>query len=71
MNNVALVLFVQQRDSVIPIYVSILPQILFPTRLVHNISRVPCAIQQVLVGYPYFLFFKCLILFILYWGIAD
>ena len=70
MNNVTLVLVVQQRDSVIPIYVSILPQILFPTRLVHN-SRVPCAIQQVLVGYPYFLFLKCLTLFILYWGRAD
>ena len=42
-NNVVLVSRVQQSDSVIPIHVSILFQILFPFRLLQNIEqRYPC-----------------------------
>ena len=45
-NNVVLVSGVQQSDSVIHIYVSILFQILFPFVLLHNIeqSSLCCAI---------------------------
>ena len=39
MNNVVLVSGVQQSDSVIHIHVSILFQILFPFRLLHNIEQ--------------------------------
>ena len=38
-NNVMLVSGVQQSDSVIHIYVSILFQILFPFKLLHNIEQ--------------------------------
>ena len=38
-NNVVLVSGVQQSDSVIHIHVSILFQILFPFRLLHNIEQ--------------------------------
>ena len=38
-NNVVLVSGVWQSDSIIHIYVSILVQILFPFRLLHNIEQ--------------------------------
>ena len=38
-NNVMLVLNVQQRDSVIHIHVSVLFQIPFPLKLLHNIDQ--------------------------------
>ena len=41
------------RDTAIHIYVSILPQIPLLSRLPHNIDKVPCAVQQGLVGYPF------------------
>ena len=49
-NNVLLVSGVWQNDSVIHIHVSVLFQILFPIGYYRILSRVPCAIQQVLVG---------------------
>ena len=53
MNSIVIVHGEQQRDSAIYIHVSILLQILFPSRLPHNIeqSSLCCAIQQVHVGY--------------------
>ena len=41
-NKVVVVSSVQQRDSVILIYVSVLFRILFPFRLLQNFSRVLC-----------------------------
>ena len=41
-NKVVIVSSVQQSDSVIHIYVSVLFQILFPFRLLQNFSRVLC-----------------------------
>ena len=38
-NNVALLSIVQQSDSIIHIHVSILFQIIFPIRLLHNIEQ--------------------------------
>ena len=53
-NNVSLVSGVQQSDSVIHIHVSILFQFFSPFRYYRVFSRVPCAIQQVLVGYLFY-----------------
>ena len=39
MNNVVIVSGGQQRGSAMPIYVSILPQIPLPSRLIHNIEQ--------------------------------
>ena len=44
---------VEQGDSVTYIPVSIFFQILFPLGYYRTLSRVPCAIQQVLVDYPF------------------
>ena len=41
---------VQQSDSVIPVHTSVLVQNFFPHRLSETISRVLCAIQQVLMA---------------------
>ena len=51
-NNVVTVSGVQYMDSVIRIHGSILPQTPLPSRLPLTLNRLPCAIQQVLVGYP-------------------
>ena len=53
MNNVMIVSGGQQRDSALYIHESILPQTPVPSRLPHKLSRVPCAIQTVLVSYPF------------------
>ena len=45
--NVVLVSYVQQSESVIHAHVPILPLILFPFRLLHNITRVPCVTHEV------------------------
>ena len=49
-NNVVIVSDEQQRDSAINIHVSILPQTPLPSRLPHNMNRVPYTVQYVLVG---------------------
>ena len=41
---------VQQSHSIIHIHVSIILEILFPLRLLQDMSSVPCTVQQVLVG---------------------
>ena len=52
--NVRLVSGVQESDSVIPIDVSILFQILFLFRLLDSIERLSVLYsKQVLVGYPF------------------
>ena len=50
-NNVVVVSGEQCRDST---YIYVYPfSPKTPSRLPHNISRVPCAIQKVLAGYPF------------------
>ena len=53
--NVVIVSGVEQSDSVIHMHVSILFQVLFPFRLLHNIEQSSlCYIVEVLVGYPFY-----------------
>ena len=53
MNNILLVSGVQQSDSVIHIYVSIVFQILFPFRLLHNIEQSSLCVAKDLVTYAF------------------
>ena len=62
-NNVVIGSGGQQRDSAIHIHVSILPQIPSHPGFQVTLSRVPCAIQKVLVGYPFYLY-QCHIILI-------
>ena len=50
-NTIVLVSGVQQTDSVLYMHVSILFQILFPLGCYRILKRVPCAIQEVSVGF--------------------
>ena len=52
-NNVVIVSGEQRRDSAIHIHVSILPQAPSHPGCHVTLCRVPCAVQQVLVGYPF------------------
>ena len=54
--NIVLVSGMQQSDSTM--HIAVLFQILFPYRLVQNI-RVPCAIQQVLIDYLFYIYNVC------------
>ena len=53
MNSVVIVSGGQQRDSVIHIHVPIHPQTPLLSRLHKTLSRVPCTVQEVLVGCPF------------------
>ena len=62
-NYVVIVSGGQQRDSAIHIHVSILPQISSHPGFQVTLSRVPCAIQLVLIGYPSYIY-QCHIILI-------